>query len=795
MTTKKSVQHETTISKLLSDGYADIISRKKGGEIFNKWEKSHLRDLTQTTKSYKIGSPVVSKIKTLIRLSEKSQIDLIEKWRDEIELSGPFAELSDSDIVNLTVGQLIAGKKPSETQIKAGYFLRLLHPEVSGALKSDMNSYTESQEQIQNEKITEIEPEPSQQEISAIVIANWIVDHLDGRQKPDTSFTELAPFFKTLQKINPFAWDKLCEISLDHDSINEAVSIVSEATGDQIPDGRDEYFAVLSKPFDLPGTGFAAHVVAVQGAGNALIPVTRDHAQQLFPHKGSAFISPRILAGLPESCKYFPAKLIRSTSGGQNDYKVEKQWNDIAEVISTEYGVHQIDALHDELKSLSFKNTAHPIWFRLPDGALISPKTRRDQLIATTFKENWRYLPQSHVPQELANKDYIRLSLLSNFQPISLASEKEFFAEWERMNQEELLITDSVSNRLYYLDQSHNDLEKKSAKDRSFASEYAEQLLFNFQSMKFMEEILEKEIAKKIAERAPEIDDKTNELKALQEKIHKLKEQAENRKKQTSSIENDLKTRVEKAIKRSAVDLASVLDDPLVNSLLRNDVSTGGHNTLVQKEHPTTLSSNLKLPILNLSRKVEKRSLFKKLGIKIHSEADIEGLYAELVEFTRRGQVPFISGPGSFFFASQVLANDEHSDCQVVQLRFAEYIAEAQRALISNTGRNTLILPTEDVDHRILNNELTFRAELENPGNTMSIIVQAKLEKALDSVVIPFLTPALNKVDANKTDTADDIFDFYENIDIELTKLKESIIGQMPELLRSWHLQSLKLDV
>ncbi|MDC1239896.1 hypothetical protein N8Z80_02530, partial [Litorivicinus sp.] len=384
MATKKFSWNEKAINETLILAYSRMISHKKGREIFKKWETANLKSLTQTTKSYKIGNSGSDKGKTLTRLSAEYRANLVEKWKAELELSGPLSDLSDTDIIHLMLGQMINGAPLSTAQKDSDdYCLRLLHPNISDKLKDALNSYLQEQDKIRSEKAQAIEPdpdpepepEPEQSEISAKIVANWVANNMELKQTPDNTFIELAPFFKALQQTNPFVWDALCETSSDQESIDEAVSIVSDATGDQIPAGREEYFVVLQKPFDLGGKGFAGDVVAVQGAGGSLIPITRDHAIELFPTKGSAFISLALLKGLPQSCEYFPAKLVRSSTGGQNEYRVEQQWNDVAEVIQTESGLDQIETLQEELKALSFKHTAHPIWFKLPDGVLLSPKT------------------------------------------------------------------------------------------------------------------------------------------------------------------------------------------------------------------------------------------------------------------------------------------------------------------------------------------------------------------------------------------------------------------------------------
>ena len=154
-----------------------------------------------------------------------------------------------------------------------------------------------------------------------------------------------------------------------------------------------------------------------------------------------------------------------------------------------------------------------------------------------------------------------------------------------------------------------------------------------------------------------------------------------------------------------------------------------------------------------------------------------------------------ISGPGSFLFASQALATAGYVECQVAQLLLAESIAEAQKALISNTGKSTLILPSTEVDHNVLENELTLRAELGNPGENPSIIARATLTKEpANSILMQFLTPTLAKVDPARPVTADDITEFYDNAGGEPTRLETSLIRRMPDLLKCWYLESLKYE-
>jgi hypothetical protein len=110
MATKKVSWNDKLINETLVSAYARMISHKKGREIFKKWETANLKSLTQTTKSYKIGNSGSDKGKTLVRLASEVRIDLVEKWMAELELSGPFSELSNTDIVNLMLGQMIKGE-------------------------------------------------------------------------------------------------------------------------------------------------------------------------------------------------------------------------------------------------------------------------------------------------------------------------------------------------------------------------------------------------------------------------------------------------------------------------------------------------------------------------------------------------------------------------------------------------------------------------------------------------------------------------------------------------------------
>lgn len=787
MATKKVSWNDKLINETLVSAYARMISHKKGREIFKKWETANLKSLTQTTKSYKIGNSGSDKGKTLVRLASEVRTDLVEKWMTELELSGPFSELSDTDIVNLMFGQMVKGEPLSTAQKSSdAHCLRLLHPEVSDQLKNALNSYLEDQEKTLTANT--VTPVSVQSEISAKILAQWIASNLDINQTSDDTFDELAPFFKALQQTNPFVWDALCETSTDQESIDEALSIVSDATGERIPTGRDEYFAVLKKPFDLGGKGFAGDIVAVQGAGGSLIPLARDHAIELFPSKGSAFISLALLKGLPESSEYFPAKLVRSSTGGLNEYRVDHQWNDVAEVIQTESGLHQIETLHEELKALSFKHTSHPIWFKLPDGALISPRTRRDQIITTSFKENWHYIAPSDVPTALVNKGYARQSLLSDFDFISMDLDNDVLSE---LNQIESHGSDDpipsfLSNRLNYMIAA-------SQRNTVGASVFIKSFLEQFETSEAVQDILNEEIKQLAAKHAPKIDEMSVEATTLQNTINKLQEQIENRKKQIDRFEKEAKTRVQKAIDKSAQNLASVLDDPLINMLIRTN-SRAGDAPPYANSSATNLT-HYQLPILALSKKAEKRAVFKAVGLKIVSENDIESLLGELIELTSSGATPMICGPGSFLFASQALATAGYVECQVAQLLFAESIAEAQKALITNTGKSTLILPSTDVDHNVLENELTLRAELGNPGENPSLIARANLTKEpANSIVMQFLTPTLAKVDPERPVTEDDIAEFYDSAGIEPTKLETFMIRRMPDLLKCWYLESLKYE-
>jgi hypothetical protein len=787
MATRKVSWNEKVINETLVSAYARMISHKKGREIFKKWETANLKSLTQTTKSYKIGNSGSDKGKTLVRLPRELRQDLVEKWETELELSGPFSELSKADIVNLMLGQMIKGESLSSAQTNSdAHCLRFLHPDVADQLKNSLNSYLEERDKAQTTKVKATELEFVQSAISAKVIAHWIANNLDVKQTPDDTFDELAPFFNALQRNNPFVWDALCETSFDQDSIDEAVSIVSDATGDQIPSGREEYFAVLRKPFDLGGKGFAADIVAVQGGGGSLIPITQDHAVQLFPSKGSAFISLGLLKGIPGSCEYFPAKLVRSSTGGLNEYRVEEQWNGVAEIIQTESGLHQIETLQDELKALSLKNTSHPIWFKMPDGALISPKTRRDQIITTSFKENWHYIGPNDVPTALVNKGYVRQSLLSEFDFISMAPDGELLAELSKIERQSSNepTPSFLSNRLDYMIAA---TQSNTASVSSFIKSFLRQ----FEKSEAVQDILNDEIKQFASEHAPKLDEMSVEATNLQNTINKLQEQLENRKKQIDRFEKDVKARVQKAVDKSAQNLTSLLDDPVINMILRTQPPANGSTPSATS--PVTTLKQYQLPILALSKKTEKRATYKATGLRILSENAIEGLYSELIEFTASGATPMISGPGSFLFASQALATAGYAECQVAQLLFAESIAEAQKALISNTERGTLILPSTEVDHDVLANELTLRAELGNPGGTPSIIVQANLTKVpTNSVVKQFLTPVLANVDPAKPITEDDIADFYDNAGVMPTRLETSLIRRMPDLLKCWYLESLK---
>ncbi|MDC1240979.1 hypothetical protein N8Z80_08125, partial [Litorivicinus sp.] len=339
-----------------------------------------------------------------------------------------------------------------------------------------------------------------------------------------------------------------------------------------------------------------------------------------------------------------------------------------------------------------------------------------------------------------------------------------------------------------------NRLDHMIAASHRYTPSFIKAFLKQCEKSESVQDILNDEIKQLASEQVTKLDEMSGEATALQNTINNLQEQLENRKKQVDRFEKDVKARVQKAIDKSTENLTSVLDDPLINMILRTDTPANDAAPRVASSSATTFKQHL-LPILTLSKKTDKRVGFKAAGLRILSETAIEVLYNELIELTASGATPMISGPGSFLFASQALATAGYSECQVAQLLFAESIAEAQRALISNTGKSTLIVPSPEVDHNVLANELTLRAELGNPSSTLSIIAQAKvIKEPTNSIVMQFLTPVLNKVDPARLVTEDDLFDFYEGVGVEPTKLETSRIKRMPDLLKCWYFESLKFE-
>lgn len=773
---------EKHFNSLLEMLFALMISHNKGKKVFATWETVHLKQLTQTTRSYKKGANPAEKAKTLVRLPTENKVQLVESWQSEILSSQPQPQLSDDDFISLNFGQMVLGKSLSKEKLSdVGYVIRLLHPTVHEALRTQLLEFHQPPAETKSSNQTSSnEPrleDKNNVEFSLKGLAEWVTSVSLNEQRPDAlRYQNLAPFFKEIMEHYVFTWDDLLRLPADDAEIEEAIGYISDTIGDNVPTGKEHYSVVLDKPFDLNGKGFAANVVAVLGANGALTPINESLAKNLFPSRGSAFISPSLLKGIPKSSNYFPAKLIRSQTGGANDYRVESHWTDVAELIRVTVGLDQIELLHDELKSFSFTHSEHQIWFQLPDGALISPRTRKEQLVSTSFRENWQYIAAKDVPAGLAQRGYLQSSHLEQPSVISMDEDSTVHLAIEKAGSEP--ISPALSNRLNYLLKAVNESDRT-------GNDAIELLINQCNESPPIRQLLDQKVEEFVQQRAGQIAEVEEAERSLKESLHELDEKLIERKQQVQEFEKQAQERVKKALKASSTTLTALLDDPLV----RNIVQTSMEHAPPLKPSVVGNAADLHSPVptIEIKQVTEQRSNYKKHGVRIESEDEIRSVYEAITNFSLGGPVPRIYGPGATFFATQVFAHAGSSVCSVTELLFAENISLAKKALVSKAEDPSLILETSEVSRDILANEMRLRLELGNPSGVAAILVINDVPDSIEEIFeFIFSTRSLDEIDFDKPISSEELLDFLDDRDTKVRTPDKHIIRRMDPVLLSW---------
>lgn len=671
-------------SEISESVWSFIITHPKFKYSFREWERSNLAKLIRNFNRYKITFPPSNKAKSIRLLDIEDQELLIDTLANSADIVLPKEKRDIEKYARYFVGDVVSGGKGlalDELSEKMTFVLPKVYSRImeildevdyqscalryagvrlieTDEIKEDRdfdlsdedNIELRSENEDQEESISAFFEQPATQDLTELV-AKYVSKIVSESDRDSNCLGEqiiylLSRMMLSHQSLST-AINQESERLINEQYYENFIYIVQSNVTENIPLNLNHYNAVLKNVHELPhGKGYVGDVDSIEGFNGNLVQIGTSTAQHIFPSRGCVYIPQNILNKPMQGMHYLPVVVVKDGVGGVNDFKAESHWDDVAEVVPCQYGFDKFEGLVDELKSFLLSGGRHKVWFRLSDGSLLAPMSRKDKITTQLFFEKWQYIPFEELSLVSKSSPYVLTKTLPTPSLITMTSNSEVIRELSQFESAIDQVPKHLVSRAIYL----KNISNTSVRADSFVSEFVNYFLktepINEHYNKYLNDYIERT--------SPELATLKEQNDRLSSEIIKKHSKVQALNKKYSDLEKTLLNKVEKIIKNIHEDIVEVIDDPLLMALLNSE-----SNKKVQSSPTIDLSlsqeSKSSQNITCLSENKELKEYFKELKIPVWSDEDIVKLRDDLIHFIKSGFVFQIIGPKGYVIVEMML--------------------------------------------------------------------------------------------------------------------------------------------
>ncbi|EOA9034949.1 hypothetical protein ACIMS2_002339 [Vibrio harveyi] len=654
-----------------------VISYPQFRKGFREWERLHLAQLIRQFKGYKTTLPISSKVKSITKIEHSEQLKLIKYLANSANISLPSSNSEIEKYARFFVGDVVCGGNTvalNDIKDKMSFLLPPVMNRISELLDDvdyvscalnfsginlieeteylkDGDEEADTEENV--EQITSVSclEAPMSLDISNILSMN-ISELLLSRENESNSAISQIVFllnilFSRQENISKIINSK-AEKLVDQEILFEFDKSVKNYTANEIPRNVKTYRAILSNIKELPhGKGHVGEIVSIEDYDGQLISISNDIAMDLFPSRGCAYIPQKILNKPIHGFNILPVEIADVKTGGVNDYKVESYWGDVVEIVSCKHGFYDFEQLVEELKSFVFSGGRHSVWFKLSDGSLLSPSTRKDKITTQLFFEKWKYISSDELSSMPLPLPYILRSDLPSPKQITMISDSAVLKELSSLEGDDL-IPEYLIPRVSYLKEASNVIIK--------TDEFVSDFVTHFISTKPIDGYYHKFLDDYFNEHSPEMKSMNEELERLSIEIEDRKRKTEELRDKYSELETRLIGRVESRIKNIHNDIVKVTEDPLLMAIFsRESYARDTPTQVFEAPQADKESCSAVFDLIYLNEEKPLRMYFNDLGITMWNEDEIDKFREGVEYFIRNGFVFQIVGEKAYKISELML--------------------------------------------------------------------------------------------------------------------------------------------
>lgn len=723
----------SVLQPVIHDCWRYFIENTPTNRIFREWEKSHLKELIGAYKGYKRTSTTEQKAKAISNLNSNILKSLVIK----IDAALGFSLAEKKDDLNkfsiYMVGLILTDNKEIKLSTNE-YRLTLLFPEVQGKISNllceidyakcsldysgktlitekesntKLMSQTSETDKIKMQLVSKSkEVEKVQAEFTEEGLISSISALLLDERKEKLTFSEdltllLAEFFHAYPTINSRLSDK-AQKAIAQERIQSFSSGVLDSFSTVIGLGLSEYFVVLTDIKELPNSrGLVGDVVAVKSFGNKLIPISKSQAEVFFPSRGSVYISPSMLHDM-DGINILPVIAERSQSGGNNDFRASGLWDGVVEIVSCKSSFYSFQELLEEIKSFTFKGGKHQVWYKLSDGALISPQSRKNRVTTQAFFDKWRYISPVQAIDIGTSMGYHLLEELPDYVLITMQSDLDIIKELRAYDNHESTLPPHLEVRASYLTNERNSYIRTS------------EFLENFVSFISSSEVLANKYRAKLDEH---ISQHSPEIAELNAKLEELRIEYKNKKSQLISLEakhqaaqSDLVDHLKSSVEEARNDVTKLFKDPYFAAFLPS-MSIDRHVEAPTKSESLRVTSPKQLDrlISELDPNKDIPQYIKEMKLPLWKKEAIKQLSLDLTSLINKGYCFEIFGSKSIQLVEFLLALQDKSQYILSISMFAEKVDNALSYVATGGDLDLMIVGIDEKQAPLYANILAYR--------------------------------------------------------------------------------------
>lgn len=784
----ESLKIQSIISSVYENAVEHLLTQPKIKRSFSKWERLHLGALTSCYSSYKVTLQVKNKARTISHLDAKLRLDFVKYIeqvldplsRTKIDIMSKAEKFFSDLLLYLFTNKSQIRNMPNYIGLEALYFI---DPEVQECLNvlisesivssiSDINRIkddkTEKDLSDKNDRLDNAEKSPRIMPVQDEIFS-YILSKFDLSEAPTS---QLEQYFDTLSIIIGKN-SSLQQAILNRTDENRPQEIikniqhklgvkVKESVNALIEPSLETYNVVLEDIKKLPNDGgYIGEVVAVLGIDGTLVHLPHQMAYELFPQRGSVYISNSHIKEIPSGYKFLPVIAERSSSHGVNEYRLQKYWMDVAEIIDLKYDFFDIDLLINAIKEYRFSGSRHEVWFRLRDGALLSSYSEKKIYSSQAFNEKWRFIESQSANKIGINKGVVLSGDLKNHSSIAMQSDIEVTKQIGDFVKSGQSLPPHVANRKPYILNDKNPTLS--------SSEFIDILVSTYHDSDSLRPLLDKQISRYVQEFEEKILALNEEKNRIESELHSVTEDLLVNKERKESVLKHLDFVLRPKIDNIKNDVVTALQDPILISMFAgkngNSPCTGGSN--IQQ-------SRMSYP-RRLKTSKEQIKLLSRLKLKFLTDSQIDAITQDLKDLISKGYIFEINGEKSYEFSQLLLCLYNFEEYFNIFSFFAENIEECLNLITESSSMPMVISGIDDHQSKFYRTAFDCTQIFRELEPRLIIAITNRFTLLECKQVIPLNTDLIHKIQQARDFDVADLVDICS--EYGLKKLKFNVVG------------------